>query len=648
MKSYLRVKVTDYLLLAIALVAPTALCLIGKLEIYPSLINLARHVDSYSDLCRMLEYSNRCAQAFIYTWLLSRLPPCFGIAIQVMPAIAMYTITRKLFDSALVKAFAILTYITTPSILLLGSLDQSGLALSSSLIALSAILLTHYFLFGGAKGYLAAGIALYTFMIFHPAVVLVLLPLVTLLMADYVRNRIASWKAGPLAIMVALMVLLLILTKPVYYDIYTIPLLLISTGLLALAYITHKSSQPAHKIVALALITMLGFVSGITVYVSKAYNVAQYFVELNPVVVFGLPGLLTIPAFLYVMETASSGIEKYLVALALITGSLAFLSPYAIPIAVTLITVSGSIFINRVLKSDILSNRYKTLMALTVIGLVAVSALGSYTASATATERSKAFLEISELSRKLNLGLKLDIDLRALGDAIAQAIESTASNKKILLISHWDYSYWLQNALIDRGIRAIVLTHPYGDLWSKGLFSRIMVSEWSVSRKIIENISHDLGVNEVYLLVAGAYSVRNIVYSYVGIPRELRVATGQYPVLVYDAYGDLANIPVYLRLGGKTEEEYLLFGAINIGERAGPLLWTSRGEQMFIVQLHVMALREFGYFAVYNAMISAEPLNTTIVGFSYVYSRNIRVGELSTRYGNYEVYYVFALFKLQR
>ncbi|MEM0031672.1 MAG: hypothetical protein QXV48_04995, partial [Desulfurococcaceae archaeon] len=142
-----------------------------------------------------------------------------------------------------------------------------------------------------------------------------------------------------------------------------------------------------------------------------------------------------------------------------------------------------------------------------------------------------------------------------------------------------------------------------------------------------------------------AYSVSYGNNSFIGVPGSITLENYQYPVLVFDAYGDLYSIIEYLYYANKSIEDYLY--VYRERPRTMALLWTLDGRDMLIAQLCVKSLLDSGYKNVYNYVIGQAPMNYTVSGFELVYSNSIEVGRISiTYYGDYTVYYMVALFKL--
>lgn len=646
-----KVSVVEYTLLALAIAIHAWLFVANELYSYPTALSVARYTENFEEFCRLVEYNGKCELAFAYIWLFSKIPPQILVIFNILALLTTYAVTRKLLRSGIGGALAALMYAITPGILTSYFLEQSGLLVVSPLIAITSLLTAYSLLVEGKKPCLAACLALYIFMILHPAGFFPLLVGLILLLFDYVEGNLAWWKAKVLSVMTLVAIIALIVVKPTNYDIYAIPLTTTAVGVLGTMYITRGKLQISYKAVVLILMFLLGVVCGLIIYVTKMYRSIDYITVPSPIATYGLSGLIAIPGLLLAMKTPTSHGEKRIALTALLGALLTTTGYFAISAAVSLLAFTGSVVLSRFAKmvsESVVSigKIHKLVVALTVVTFVAVPVFCSYTALASFTGINVISKEVVELSRERGLNVKLGIGLQILGEDLANAVRSSAKSEKVLVITHWDYSYWVQSALANKGIKALTLSHQYGSLQSKSLVSRIFVNEWRASKEILKNISRETGIEDIYILITTAYSAGPANSSYIGVPQAVYTATGQYPTLVYSAYGDLTNIPIYLKFANKTEGDYVFLGT-GINERSRPLLWTVSGREILIAQLCILAMSKAGYSAVYNNMIETRPLNATITGFELLYLENIPIGEVNVAYyGVYRVYYMIALFKL--
>lgn len=645
-----RISIVEYVLLALAIAIHTWLFMVNELYLHPTALGVARHTENFGEFCQLVEYNGRCELAFAYTWLFSKIPPQMLVAPNVLALLTTYIVTRRLLRSGIAGAFAAFMYAITPSILTSYFLEQSGLLLVSPLVTTAALLVAYGLLVEGKKMYLAVGLALSTFMIFHPAGLLPLLTGFILLLSDYVEGALARWKVKALLAMTLVAIIALVVAKPTNYDVYTVPLTVMSIVFLSTVYVVREKLQASYKAVMLVLTTLLGAACGLLIYVTEMYRSVVYIATPSPIAMYGLPGLIAIPGFLLATRTPTSREERLIALTALPVALLTIIGYFAITTAISLLAFTGSIIISKYAKAAggavSTSKIRKLAITLTVIMFVVVPTFCSYTALTRFTRINVLSKEVVELSLERGLDTGLSIDLRILGEDIASAVKLSAKGEKVLIVTHWDYGYWVQSALAEKGIKALTLSHQYGSSQSKSLVSRIFINEWRTSEEILRNISREMGVEDVYVLITTTYSAGLVNNSYVGVPQAVYTATSQYPVLMYSAYGDLTNIPMYLKFANKTEGDYLFLGT-GVGERSKSLMWTVLGREILIVQLCISAMSKAGYSAVYNNMVETRPLNATITGFELVYLENIPVGEVNVAYyGVYSVYYMVALFKL--
>ncbi|MEM2170553.1 MAG: hypothetical protein QXU03_02195 [Desulfurococcaceae archaeon] len=645
-----KASVVEYVLLVLAIAIHIWLFMSNELYLQPTALSVARYAESFEEFCKLVEYSGKCELAFAYIWLFSKIPPQAFVIFNILTLLITYIVTRRLLHSGIGGVFAAFMYAITPGILASYFLEQSGLLLLSPLIATTTLLTAHGLL-EGERVYLAAGLALYVFMILHPAGFLPLLVGLILLLSDYVEGNITWWKVRVFLAMTLTAMIALMVVKPTNYDVYAVPLTAMSLGFLGAVHIARGRLQASYKAIILILTAILGVVCGLFIRAAGVYRSADYITTPSSIVMYGLPGLIAIPGFLLAIWTPTSHEERRIALIALPVALLTTIGHFAITTAIPLLAFTGSIVLSKLVKAIgkgavPASKIYKLVAVLTLTTFIVVPVFCSYMASTRFTGINALSKEIVELSRERGLGARPDINLRVLGEEVADAVKSSARGEKVLVVTYWDYSYWVQSALAERGVKALTLSHPYGSVQSKSLVSRIFVNNWRTSREILKDISREIGVEDVYVLITTVYSAGPMNDSFVGVPQTAYTATGQPSQPIYGAYGDLINIPAYLKLANKTEGDYLFLGT-GISERSRPLMWTATGRETLVVQLCILAMSRAGYSAVYNNMIETRPLNATVTGFELVYAGIIPVGEVNVAYyGMYSVYYMVALFKL--
>ena len=617
----------------------------------PMILRAAERAQSFNEFYSSLDYAGFPSYSLLYAWLFSKIPLVLP-ALQVALMLVLYVVARKVSGSGIVGSLSALIYAVAPGTLTLYALDPSGFLLALPVILLSILLLLYGGLVSTSNVALVAGFTLYLFTLLHPGGSLPLLVFTTITLLGYLEGRQMHRELKVLLLMVIAVVVVVVYFKPANYDIYTVPSIVVATCTLLVHYVVKASRvlTASERTVVVVQTALLALLSGILVYVTGDYK------ALSPItpsiaIMYGASGLFALFGFLTVMLSESSHVERCIVALAFTLTSLSAVSYAAFPVALVSLVLASSLFLGRVARvlvsnTTALGRVGVSTAILVLLALIIALVPGSYVVSASFVEKPMVFREAVDLSKNKGFqGIGVEV-VEALGEELADAVRLSSTSNTVLVVAYWDYSYWVHGILASKGVRAITLSHTLGDEQSKSLVSRIMVSDWETSRALLKHISLEKGVNDTYVLVTFAYSVDYTNDSFIGVPYTIYGATSQRPILLYEGYGDLAYTPLYLRLANKTLGDYIyqLLG----NERAQSLLWTSQGREILISQLCVKALHDAGYSAVYNYMIESRPLDPSISGFKLIYSRSIPLGRISVAYyGDYNVYYMIALFKLE-
>ncbi|MEM3992835.1 MAG: hypothetical protein QXW93_01315 [Desulfurococcaceae archaeon] len=614
---------------------------------YPQLFTVARSASSLEDLCKMLSITGECDSFYIYTWILAKAPTFLVPVYQIPAVILIFIIARKIFGSTVTAGLASFIYAISPGSLIVYNADQAGLALAGLLITISALITTYGLINEFKFQYALMGLVLYVALLGHVAVHVVLLLLAMVLLVRYISNQI-DLRTGAILILFLISALITFFINGLrYYSLYSVPAVVLAIGV-SLGLFLNKwlSTLSSHKVVYASIILVSAVTSGLLMLVIGSYSY-NYTTTTNMIYVYGLPGLLSLPSMMLVF-TNRKKLQAQLVAVAVTALLVNLFDPSIMSLVLAYLSLTSCVFIDtllRVIKDLRVVNwkiRFGAPVALLVF--ITISFFGSYLAVSEEAASANVFSEITRLTADKGLG-KISIDLTKLSEDLGRAVKSTANSSEVLIIAHWDYAYFLQSSLASEGLRAYLIANPRSGIRGKSLLSSIMVSSWETSKLILENISSEINVKDVYVFVSFAYSVSYGNNSFIGVPGSITLENYQYPVLVFDAYGDLYSIIEYLYYANKSIEDYLY--VYRERPRTMALLWTLDGRDMLIAQLCVKSLLDSGYKNVYNYVIGQAPMNYTVSGFELVYSNSIEVGRISiTYYGDYTVYYMVALFKL--
>ncbi|MEM4757095.1 MAG: hypothetical protein QW254_03550 [Desulfurococcaceae archaeon] len=265
-------------------------------------------------------------------------------------------------------------------------------------------------------------------------------------------------------------------------------------------------------------------------------------------------------------------------------------------------------------------------------------------------------IPLSELSEYGNMG-KLIFSKETWSTAVSnitRSIMNSANSDNILLVSYWGYSLWLQELLSRRGIKTYALSNVLSDQYARSLVSRIMLSDEMTAANILKNISDEIGVDDVYVLITFAASISTVIRVvgggiagdiYIGVPSSYEIVGGYYPQVIFRPAGDHGRLPLYIELAGLNMGDFIT-QTTSAHDTSIYLAWNTRGQRTLLAQITVNALNYLNY-TVYNAQIGYTSLRSDLSLFKPIYVVTIPVYDVSIWYASYEVVYVIAVYKLE-
>ncbi|MEM4481518.1 MAG: hypothetical protein QXK88_05195 [Desulfurococcaceae archaeon] len=617
-------------------------------------IELARHANSYQELCALVSYMGPCSSIFLYIWALSRIPNYALVVIQFLTLPFIYGISSRLLGSRIVGAMVSLIYATSPVMLAPSSLDQLGLVFSTQLLIVPSLLLIHVFENQKIDIARIVLLALYSVFVLHPVAPILLLLYSIDFSVKFILQKDSLIEKITLAAMALLLSTAILAFGLSGYAVYTLPALSVSVGMLlvsiAIGRLNVRASLPYRLIQTLMIYSTFPLL-GVLSYASGTSYAEYVEFKQNPVTLYGAPGLLALPGIVLALRSPSKLQDKYVAVCTLFLIPLSAFSRTTLPLALVYAALASGIFLRNF---EELIKGYTTSLGSRRNLYVAVvaGALGLMTLSSCLmpvnTHMTPLLKEVEKFREERNLSFTLSVAPFSLEEAIGGAIKSSKSGGSALIVSRWDYSLQLAGILASEGIKAYNLASTFSNKQSQSLYSMVMTSSWKAAYLTLKNISSHLGVEDVYVLVSFAYSLYYLNYSHLGIPILMNIGTSQYPTVVFEAYGDIGYMPLYLELAGRTKEDYLqgLLG-VYTSPRLLALTWTSTGKETLISQLCIKGLQDYGYSAVFNYMAESSPLRSEIEGFQLVHAEIIPLTKIDTLYyGGFDVYYMVALFKL--
>jgi hypothetical protein len=372
----------------------------------------------------------------------------------------------------------------------------------------------------------------------------------------------------------------------------------------------------------------------------------------NPVIDYGILGIFSLMGLVVYSRSeilAGRGFDRTIFPAGFLLGlilpyvdptstlsSLVFLAPL---VGITLISVFAS--------SLIVENFKRKILFATLSIIILTGGVGANVAYSISIVAAKPSIYLADMDLYLGIGEKL-LNESAWASALeALKADLSRSGGNALVVSYWDYSWWILGYLGGEG-DVKVLSSPLSDVGYKRLVSWVLLSDELTAVKILKNISETTGVSTVYLVVSTAFSLSltggksNNAYLGAVTPG----ATTQYGVQLpyYAAAGDLYRLPLYSSLINKS---YLEFINTGVGRTAYevPLAWNTRGGETLLATVIVDGLSKSG-FNVYNVLYSQSKLSSTLKYFELVNVSAKPVYSVAVSFYSYEVNYAVLVYRL--
>ncbi|MEM4717559.1 MAG: hypothetical protein QXE81_02220 [Desulfurococcaceae archaeon] len=614
------------------------------------LVNLARVAGSYKEFCEMISFNGVCKYSLFYVWIISRIPVEFTPILQILVTILIYIAVYTVYRSHIASGLSAFTYILAPTALSAHSLDQTGLFLTTQLIALCSSLIFIGFIKNMDLKFIVPGMILYVLLLFHSLVPIILLTIGILSLVSLLHGSVDRRLVIALGVVLLLFFFSFIYNGMSYYSIISAPAIVLSIGVIILYHVdTRLRMGLAYRSTFSIILLFTALISVITMYYLGVKPVITP-IGSNPVALYGLPGLLAVPSVVFTLITPGNIYERYLLAMGFTLLLVSVFELYTITIAIVFLAILSSVFhyniedYSKVIIESKSKAFWKGLVIIPLIVFIATSIYASMLIYNKQYLGMNPFNEISSLVSEKSLE-NPRLDIRAISRQIVEAFKNTASSRSVLLITYWDYSDYIIGVLASNGFKPRVIAHSISDQDDKILLSRIMTSDWRVASQILRNISSEIGVEDVYILVTFAYSSQQN-YSFIGVPTEFYLPGENYPTVLFEGFGEFFYNLRYITIANRSISENV--NILPIGNlRAISLAWTSTGRETLLNQLCIKALEDHGYTTIYNYMTEMPRLTSIVNGFESIYIENIEIGRVSlTYYGSFDIMYMIALFKL--
>jgi len=617
---------------------------------------LSKEQDLGSACYRMNPLDGTCSSVIVYSWISARmlgaLSPYGSLVFLSLTIIAVFYVAKLLFRDPIIAGLSSLIYASTPStILWMTPVNTDYHTLSGLLTALLLALLYYVRNPKSIPLLLLVGLLI---QILHPMGWLIIEASIIGLAAWYVlegprsayRYAVASLGASSI--------------PPLLTPWLNIPALLpLASSILLLivdALTRRQSIEPGKRLVstvlgiaAAILVSIVAVVmtntQGYTALFSKSYNPV---IDYGVIAATGLIGLIALSRSRLLgenlwMKATIISLTIVLIAAPVYDPTLTVVEalPLSILSAPVLQMVGSQAWFFRMGRVENLLYRASALLIL--LGVLSGSIM-----LAVAEAKTQPFIYTYDLQGYSGLGEAIRNEsawLKAL-DGLRQAIEN-ASASRVLVVSYWGYTYWIQGALSSRGIEVYTLAHDLGGEKGRYMISSIMLGNEATAKQIIGNISSELDVDKAYVVVSYLASISlvegnpsNNTYLGVAIP----IQTQQYyEETYYGAAGDLSRLILYINTVKADYMDYINTYNARTGLEM-PLAWSSRAYNSLLVELTVDSLNRLGY-TVYNQLYSYTPLSSSVNYFKPVVVTASPVMRVSGLYSEYEIIHVVAVYE---
>jgi len=617
---------------------------------------LSKEQDLGSACYRMNPLDGTCSSVIVYSWIsakmLGALSPYGSLVFLSLTIIAVFYVAKLLFRDPIIAGLSSLVYASTPSTILWMTPVNIGYHTLSGL--LTALLLALLYYVRNPKSIPLLLLVGLLIQILHPMGWLIIEASIIGLATWYVLEGPRSTYRYAVASLGASSI------PPLLTPWLNIPALLpLASSILLLiidALTRRQSIEPGKRLVstvlgiaAAILVSIVAAVmtntQGYTAIFSKSYNPV---IDYGVIAATGLVGLIALSRSRLLgenpwMKAAIISLTIVLIVAPVYDPTLTVVEalPLSILSALVLQMVGSQAWFFRLGRVENLLYRASALLML--LGVLSGSIM-----LAVAEARTQPFIYTYDLQGYSGLGEAIRNEsawLKAL-DGLRQAIEN-ASASRVLVVSYWGYTYWIQGALSSRGIEVYTLAHDLGGEKGRYMVSSIMLGNEATAKQIIGNISSELDVDKAYVVVSYLASIRlvggnpsNNTYLGVAIP----IQTQQYyEETYYGAAGDLSRLILYINTVKANYMDYINTYNARTGLEM-PLAWSSKAYNSLLVELTVDSLNRLGY-TVYNQLYSYTPLSSNVNYFKPVVVTASPVMRVSGLYSEYEIIHVVAVYE---
>ncbi|MCC6011180.1 MAG: hypothetical protein LM556_02120 [Desulfurococcaceae archaeon] len=617
----------------------------------------ASNTSSPSDLCARLNYSRETCSPLLYTlWLASRVIQSEIVAylFMIIGVVVVYAATRMLTTSYLASIVASLLYAFTPSSLYPSLLDYYGFVLLTPLI-LATIVLTIKGLVGNNKKLVVFACALQVIIVLvHTAYWATLLALSLYSLVTYVNRRLTLIEKTVLLYFAMVTAPRLVFGVFGYEYFFTILAVILALSVIIVDYLTDPRDTSVRSLLILPVLVLAVLFSTL---LNSALGVRELYVRLttSPIIAYGFAGFLALGGLIFSLRWRASVLHYVFSVLLVAFTILSLIVPSTTLIAIAFMSALGGRLLEAVFTSTrAFKSRSKRITSqLLVAILIVLVVFASITAAV--DQHYAAHPALARISPLLDKPSQVRIHkwLSRVSEELASRILENTTGK-ILVVSNWEYSFWLYEELSRRGLDVYLLTSTVGNIGDKSLIAKVFTASEQVSMLILGNISSSLGIRDAYIIIICDYSVRAPNRAYLGYPITVVSARGEETL--FRTISDMFLTPLYLTLANRTVRDYVY--TVGFGDEGVlALTWTKTGADMLISKLVVSALYYLNYTSVYNYNYfesyeytgytsQPTPIKADLTWFTPIYVDRVNLVRITARGETYDVYLLLAVFRV--
>lgn len=620
-------------------------------------VDLARVFTTFNEYCTSVDYYGGCDYRLYYPWFLSRVlsGTLIQIGLVLVAILTSFLLAFEIFGSWSLSGLTALLFASVPVIIT--AVEGSSLYYISMMLTLAFLLLYKGITRGARSIATIVGVVFYVALILHPAhfILPISLSAMLILLAVYGAEITSATRLLYILLSMNTVYLVLVAGQLASYNSFALS----STLLLALSIPVSRLVREAKRASYRELCILAYIVFSVSVLIFEVVVFRLHIqANFNTVELWGLPGLLAIPGAITLFRRKVDLGKRYLALQLLLVAPFTLLVHLVQPFFIATASALASLTLKEIYEltsSTWILPKKLSINKVLPIFLVIMTLLASYFGSTLLTAKLRLegtpFRDVVDFVKDREAFATIVNSLPSIEANISRAIMGRATGSKVLIITAPENSYWISGVISRSGIPVVAVATQESTEGSKSLVARILTSEEDAAALILREMAKSLGIEDVFVVLFFPFSERPADKTlYLGVPREVQIPNMRYPILVFDAYGDIYHLFRLLDEANRTKGDYL-----QIIEdprlktelyRSQPLFWTIKGSRTLIAQLALKSFEIYGV-NVRNYNVGFEP-QIQVQHFELVHAESLELGTINTvYYGSYRVYYMISVFKLR-